>query len=77
MSLTVTPYGERKFGSGRARPRIREVYDSTSGWRDSSEPGMRLDASTARQLLRRGFTAVRVRWRLRTVEIILRRYLGE
>jgi hypothetical protein len=77
VSLTVTPYGERKFGSAHARPRIREVYDSTSGWRDSPEPGMRLDEASARQLQRRGFTSVRVRWRLRTVEIILRRYLGE
>jgi hypothetical protein len=77
VSLTVTPYGERKFGSTSARPRIRGVYDSTSGWRDSPEPGMRLDEQTARQLQRRGFTSVRVRWRLRSVEIILRRYLGE
>ncbi len=77
MSLTVTPYGVRKFGSSRARPRIREVYDSTAGWRANPEPGMRLDEQSARQLQRRGYSSVRVRWRLRTVEILLRRYLGE
>lgn len=77
MSLTVTPYGIRKFGSDHATPRIREVYDSTSGWRANPEPGVRLSEESARQLQRRGFTSVRVRWRLRTVEIHLRRYLGE
>mgnify|MGYP003678430615 CR=1 FL=1 len=77
MSLTVTPYGVRKFGSERAVPRIREVYDSTSGWRASSESGLRLSEESARQLQRRGFTSVRVRWRLRTVEVQLRRYLGD
>ena len=77
MSLTVTPYGVRKFRSERATPRIREVYDSTSGWRANPEPGLRLSEESARQLQRRGFTSVRVRWRLRTIEIHLRRYLGE
>ncbi|NSL43120.1 hypothetical protein HO151_02595, partial [Streptomyces sp. 8P21H-1] len=57
MSLTVTPYGVRKFRSERATPRIREVYDSTSGWRDNPESGMRLSEESARQLQRRGFTS--------------------
>jgi hypothetical protein len=77
VSLTVTPYGVHKFGSDRAMPRIREVYDSTSGWRTNPEAGLRLSKESARQLQRRGFTSVRVRWRFRTVEIQLRRYLGE
>ncbi|RUR03157.1 hypothetical protein [Labedella endophytica] len=77
MSLTVTPYGVRKFGSERATPRIREVYDSTSGWRVNPESGLRLSEESARQLQRRGFTSVRVRWRFHTLEIQLRRYLGE
>ena len=75
MSST-TPYGVRKFGSSQATPRIRDVYDSSAGWRSNPEPGLRLSEESARQLQRRGFSSVRVRWRFRTVEIQLRRYLG-
>jgi len=75
MTDTVTRYGARKFGSHRARPVIVSVYAGAGGWR-SSEQKDRLTQETAEDLRSLGVTMVRVRWRWRTHEIIIRRYLG-
>lgn len=75
MQGTVTRYGRHKFGSERARPVITGVYAGVGGW--AAPPSKeRLTHETATELRAQGFTMVRVRWRFRTHEIILRRYLS-
>lgn len=74
MPNSVTSYGIGKFGSPEARPRIVGVYAGAGGWKPSA--GTRLTKGTATQLRAEGITMVRVRWRFRTHEILLRRYLG-
>jgi hypothetical protein len=71
---SVTSYGVGKFGSSEARPKIVGVYAGAGGWRPAE--GSRLTKGTAAQLRAEGVTMVRVRWRFRTHEILLRRYLG-
>ena len=72
---TVPVYAVHKFGSTRARPRITGAYAGVGGWKDSPVRG-RLTRETGAELRALGFTMVRVRWRFRTHEIILRRYLA-
>jgi hypothetical protein len=72
---TVTRYGRQKFGSDRARPVITGVYAGVGGWVAPPSKG-RLTRETATDLRALGFTMIRVRWRFRTHEIILRRYLS-
>ncbi|ARJ06124.1 hypothetical protein GCM10010988_13090 [Cnuibacter physcomitrellae] len=76
MSDSVTRYGRYKFGSDTAMPVIREVYAGAGGWKDFREAGLKLNRGTATELRAEGITMVRVRWRLKTVEISLLRYLG-
>jgi hypothetical protein len=76
LSESVTRYGRYKFGSDTAMPVIREIYAGAGGWRDFRQHGMRLNLGTATELRAEGVTMVRVRWRLKTVEISLLRYLG-
>ncbi len=75
MTDTVTPYAARKFGSHRARPVIVGVYAGAGGWQTPEEKS-RLTRESAEALRSLGFTMVRVKWRWRTHEIILRRYLS-
>lgn len=70
---TVTSYARHKFGKD-ARPVIKECYD-VSGWSPSAN-STRLTKETAEQLLGMGITMVRVNWRFRKHEVLLRRYLG-
>ncbi|ARJ06131.1 hypothetical protein DVJ78_07110 [Humibacter sp. BT305] len=72
---TVSSYGVHKFGRD-GRPRIREVYAGAGGWHPLDDGPERLTVETAEQLRGDGVTMVRVRWRMRTVEVMLRRYLG-
>lgn len=74
MPNTVTRYGQQKFGSENARPKIVGVYRGAGGWQLPAEP-VRLTRGSAQQLRADGVTMVRVRWRLRTVDIVLRKYL--
>lgn len=76
MPNTVTRYGQLKFGSDHARPKIVGVYRGAGGWQAPGEAG-RLTRGTAQQLRSDGVTMVRVRWRLKTHEIRLRSYLGD
>ncbi len=75
MTDSVTRYGRHKFGSDTAMPAIREVYAGVGGWKDFREAGLRLNRSTATELRAEGITMVRVKWRLKTIEISLIRYL--
>ena len=75
MDGTVSRYGQHKFGPD-GRPRIREVYAGAGGWHAIDEGPVKLTVESAQKLRGDGVTMVRVRWRLRTVEIVLRRYLG-
>lgn len=74
MIDTVTSYAAHKFGS-KARPKIVGLYAGAGGWRDSPSDE-RLTRESAERLRGEGVTMVRVRHRFRTVEVILRRYLG-
>ena len=71
---TVTRYARLKFGSSSARPVITGVYAGVGGWHAPPSTG-RLTYETATDLRALGYTMVRVKWRFRTHEIILRRYL--
>lgn len=75
MTETVTPYAARKFKSRRARPVIVGVYAGAGGWQVPKQKG-RLTRETAEDLRALGYTMVRVKWRWRTHEIIIRRYLS-
>ncbi|MGD8194348.1 hypothetical protein ACEXQB_007615 [Herbiconiux sp. P18] len=72
---TVTQYAHHKFGSDSARPKIVGVYRGVGGWQRPAGPE-RLTKDSAERLRADGVTMIRVRWRLRTMEIILRKYLG-
>ncbi|MCS5735548.1 hypothetical protein [Herbiconiux daphne] len=76
MTDPVTHYAVQKFGA-HARPRITGVYGGAGGWHPPADPDLRLTRDTAERLRAEGVTMVRVRWRLKTHEIIVRRYLGE
>lgn len=75
MPDTVTRYGQLKFGSKNARPKIVGVYRGEGGWQRPDRP-WRLAKGSAEQLRAAGVTIVRVRWRLRTREVFLRKYLA-
>jgi hypothetical protein len=76
MPDTVTRYGHRKFGSANAKPKIIGVYRGAGGWQ-LPPVTERLTRTTAEQLRSGGVTMVRVRWRFRTIEVTLRKYLSD
>ena len=76
MDGTVSRYGADRFGSDSARPRIVGWYSADAGWNRATGPSVRLTVETARELLERGCSRVQARWRFRTHEVSLRRYLG-
>ena len=75
MSQAVSSYTQHKFGKADAQPPIIAVYAGAGGWQSLDEK-VPLTEETARSMRDEGITMVRVRWRLRTHEVILRRYLG-
>jgi hypothetical protein len=76
MPDDVTRYGQHKFGSSRARPKIVGVYRGAGGWLRPTQ-FERLSRVSAARLQGDGVTMVRVRWRLRVLEISLRKYLAD
>ncbi len=69
-----TSYAREKFGGHNVQPTITQLY-SIKGWHKPVEE-LKLNRETAEKLAAEGVTMVRVRWRLRTHEILLRRYLA-
>lgn len=76
MPDTVTRYAQHKFGSENARPKIVGVYRGAGGFQPPAE-SLRLTKESAEQLRSDGVTMVRVRWHFRTLEVALRKYLGD
>lgn len=71
----VSWYARQKFGGSNPRPLITGVYAGAGGWTIPTLT-MRLTVETAEELRASGVTMVRVRWRFRTHQIMLRRYLN-
>lgn len=75
VSPNVLAYRKHKLGSVAARPRIVAEYHGAEGWHPVR--GERLATKTARRLLAVGISQVRVRRWFGTVDVSLRRFLGD
>jgi hypothetical protein len=67
-------YSERHFGRADARPRITQCYVEHR-WIPNQQRGQRLSSESARTLRSQGIYMVRVRYRFRTFEVQIARYL--
>ena len=72
----VARYNARHFGKPDASPKVVEFY-TTEGWQPIWDTSLRLSPETCGLIRERGGVMLRVRHRLRTVEVMISRYLGE